>query len=83
MSPSPNPGISTAITYPLVVARTIMYDQRSQHFTNIFTIINHILKEKGVKGLYAGLKPDLIRLLPSNTIVFVVYELMKNRFQIP
>jgi len=25
-------------------------------------------------GFYGGLKPDLIRLIPSNAIIFIVYE---------
>lgn len=42
-------------------------------------IVQHIYKEKGLAGLYAGLKPDLIRLLPSNSIVFIVYEFMRRK----
>lgn len=58
-----------------------MHDHRKTDPISNSEIISHILKEKGFTGLYAGLKPDLIRLLPSNTIVFVVYEFMqKNLF---
>jgi hypothetical protein len=35
-----------------------------------------------MKGFYAGLKPDLVRLLPSNTIVFIVYEYMKRKIKV-
>ena len=36
-------------------------------------VVKYIWNEKGYIGFYGGLKPDLIRLLPSNAIVFVVY----------
>ena len=42
-------------------------------------VMKYVYKERGLKGFYGGLKPDLIRLLPSNTIVFVVYEYMKRK----
>lgn len=41
-------------------------------------IFKHIYNERGIQGFYAGLKPDLIRLLPSNTIVFIVYEYLRR-----
>ena len=71
--------IASTITYPLIVIRSIMHDHRKMQKISNTEIISHILKEKGCTGLYAGLKPDLIRLLPSNTIVFVVYELMQRK----
>ena len=44
-------------------------------------IFKHIYNERGIQGFYAGLKPDLIRLLPSNTIVFIVYEYLRRTIQ--
>jgi solute carrier family 25 folate transporter 32 len=70
--------ISSSLTYPLVVIRTVMFDFRghqASHFTNI---IKHIWKEHGALGFYSGLKPDLIRLIPSNAILFIVYEQAKQ-----
>ena len=72
--------ISVFLTYPIVVVRTVMFDFRGQekgHFQNIF---RHIWKENGLIGFYAGIKPDLIRLIPSNAILFIVYESMKKYF---
>jgi len=45
-------------------------------------VVNHILKESGIKGFYGGLKPDLIRLIPSNAILFITYEYMKRYWPI-
>jgi hypothetical protein len=33
-----------------------------------------------MRGFYTGIKVDLIRVLPANSILFVVYEMMKQHF---
>lgn len=77
-----NAVIASTLTYPFIVTRTIMQDHRgsvqseSMSMTNV---IRDVYYKKGIQGFYAGLKPDLLRLLPSNTIVFLVYEFMKKR----
>lgn len=45
-------------------------------------MLQDVYNKKGIKGFYAGLKPDLLRLLPSNSIVFIVYEFMKRHIHI-
>lgn len=40
--------------------------------------MKHIWRENGIVGFYGGLKPDLIRLIPSNAILFIVYEEAKK-----
>lgn len=71
--------IASTITYPFIVTRTIMQDHRTNEQMGFWKVCDYIYKERGLKGFYGGLKPDLIRLLPSNTIVFVVYEYMKRK----
>lgn len=66
------------MTYPLIVIRTVMHDHRTAEKMDFMKVTNYIWKEKGLRGFYGGLKPDLIRLLPSNAIVFVVYEYLKR-----
>lgn len=41
-------------------------------------LVQKIKRENGWKGFYAGLRIDLIRVLPSNAITFVVYEYTKG-----
>ena len=55
-----------------------MHDHRTSESMGLQKVIKYVWKEKGIKGFYGGLKPDLIRLLPSNAIVFIVYEYMKR-----
>jgi hypothetical protein len=49
---------------------------------SIKDVFKDVYQKRGIKGFYAGLRPDLLRILPSNTIVFVVYELIKRRINI-
>lgn len=37
-------------------------------------VVQYIKKENGFHGFYSGLKPDLMRLIPSNAILFICYE---------
>ena len=37
-------------------------------------MVKHVKNESGCKGFYSGLKPDLVRLIPSNAILFISYE---------
>lgn len=45
-------------------------------------VFKDVYNKHGLKGFYAGVKPDLLRLIPSNTIVFLVYEFMKRKIKI-
>ena len=51
-----------------------MFDNRSSiNALKFMDVTRHVMKDHGFLGFYAGLKPDLIRLIPSNAIVFIVY----------
>jgi hypothetical protein len=68
--------IASVATYPFIVLRTIMQDYRTvknERLISMTEVFKDIYKKQGIKGFYAGMKPDLLRLLPSNTIVFLVY----------
>ena len=45
---------------------------------NLFDLIRKINREEGLRGFYFGMKIDLIRVLPSNAITFIVYEYVKK-----
>jgi len=40
----------------------------------VVNLIRSIYRQEGIKGFYMGLRVDLIRVLPANSITFVVYE---------
>lgn len=41
---------------------------------------NHIVKTKGLGGLFKGVIPTAAREIPSYSIQFATYELMKSKF---
>ena len=64
-----------------MVVRTVMFDFRGKEKSHFRNILTHIWRENGIIGFYAGIKPDLIRLIPSNAILFIVYESLKKYFE--
>lgn len=92
-SPSPTPPlvtvlaglISGAITascvQPLDVLKTRLQVQRSGSAKDSGGIIGglrRIVKNEGVHGLYKGLSPSLIALLPNWAVYFTSYDLLKS-----
>lgn len=77
--------LAMVITYPHVVVRTRLQDLRSPISGNKPTewqatriILKETYKNEGIAGLFSGLKFDLVRCLPANSIIFVVFEYVKK-----
>jgi solute carrier family 25 (mitochondrial folate transporter), member 32 len=74
--------ISSSIFYPYQVVRAnLQVDARTlnlQHYTSAFQVIESILSREGLLGLYKGLGPNLLRVVPATCITFIVYEKMKH-----
>ena len=45
---------------------------------NLRGMVRKTIREEGFKGLYSGIKFDLIRVLPNNAIIFVTYEYLRK-----
>jgi solute carrier family 25 protein 33/36 len=73
-------GLSKAVasiaTYPHEVVRTRMREAGSARYRSMFQSISLIAKEEGTKGLYGGLGPHLMRVVPNTAIMFMSYELL-------
>ncbi|KAM3825383.1 mitochondrial adenyl nucleotide antiporter SLC25A25 isoform 3-T3 [Vipera latastei] len=67
-------------SYPLALVRTRMQAQASIEGAPQVTmrgLFKHILKTEGAFGLYRGLAPNFMKVIPAVSISYVVYENLK------
>lgn len=72
--------LAMVATYPHVVIRTRQQDQRTKG-SSFVTMFKETIHREGFKGLYSGLRIDLIRVLPANAITFTTFEYVKKHLQ--
>uniref|UniRef100_A0A1A8L4L0 Solute carrier family 25 member 25 n=2 Tax=Nothobranchius TaxID=28779 RepID=A0A1A8L4L0_9TELE len=68
-------------SYPLALVRTRMQAQASQEGPqmSMTSLFRHIIRTEGPTGLYRGLAPNFMKVIPSVSISYVVYESLKIR----
>lgn len=73
-------GLTAAFVCPLDVLKTRLQLQRTSHLRRggIAGGLSSIVKEEGLKGLYRGLGPTLLALLPNWAVYFTVYDKLKH-----
>ncbi|TYH79913.1 hypothetical protein ES332_D03G096300v1 [Gossypium tomentosum] len=74
-------AISSSATFPLEVARKQMQVgalNGRQVYKNVFHSLSSILKQEGIHGLYKGLGPSCMKLVPAAGISFMCYEACKR-----
>ncbi|XP_005993318.1 calcium-binding mitochondrial carrier protein SCaMC-2-B isoform X2 [Latimeria chalumnae] len=67
-------------SYPLALVRTRMQAQATMEGAPKVTmsgLFRHILKTEGAVGLYRGLAPNFMKVIPAVSISYVVYENLK------
>ena len=64
-----------AITYPYQVVRSRLqtYDAGSR-YNGAWDVVKQVAAKEGLRGFYKGLGPNVLRVLPSTCVTFVVYE---------
>ncbi|XP_032107980.1 solute carrier family 25 member 41 [Sapajus apella] len=67
-------------SYPLTLVRTRMQAQDTVEGSNptMRAVFQRILAQQGWLGLYRGMTPTLLKVLPAGGISYVVYEAMKK-----
>ncbi|XP_036417399.1 calcium-binding mitochondrial carrier protein SCaMC-3b [Colossoma macropomum] len=68
-------------SYPLALIRTRMQAQASTEGAPKLTMVGqfkHIVSHEGVPGLYRGIAPNFLKVIPAVSISYVVYEHMKK-----
>lgn len=73
-------AISSTATFPLEVARKHMQAGAvsGRVYKNVFHALASILEQEGVQGLYRGLGPSCVKLMPAAGISFMCYEACKR-----
>ncbi|CAA0838012.1 Adenine nucleotide transporter BT1-chloroplastic/mitochondrial [Striga hermonthica] len=74
-------AISSSATFPLEVARKHMQVgavSGRQVYNNVLHALASILEREGLGGLYKGLGPSCLKLVPAAGISFMCYEAMKR-----
>nr|XP_020474406.1 calcium-binding mitochondrial carrier protein SCaMC-2 isoform X3 [Monopterus albus] len=67
-------------SYPLALVRTRMQAQATLEGgpqMNMTGLFRHIIRTEGAMGLYRGLAPNFMKVIPSVSISYVVYEYLK------
>uniref|UniRef100_A0A672PQ94 Calcium-binding mitochondrial carrier protein SCaMC-3-like n=1 Tax=Sinocyclocheilus grahami TaxID=75366 RepID=A0A672PQ94_SINGR len=68
-------------SYPLALIRTRMQAQASADGAPQLSMVGqfkHIVSHEGVPGLYRGIAPNFLKVIPAVSISYVVYEHMKK-----
>ncbi|KAK8697623.1 hypothetical protein V6N13_113764 [Hibiscus sabdariffa] len=74
-------AISSSATFPLEVARKQMQVgalNGRQVYKNVLHALASILEQEGIQGLYKGLGPSCLKLVPAAGISFMCYEACKR-----
>ncbi|KAI1213598.1 mitochondrial carrier [Annulohypoxylon truncatum] len=75
-------AFGASVVYPLNVLRTRLQTQgTSMHparYTGIWDVAQKTVKNEGVRGLYKGLMPNLLKVAPALSITWMVYENAKR-----
>ncbi|KOS19431.1 Calcium-binding mitochondrial carrier SAL1 [Escovopsis weberi] len=75
-------AFGASVVYPLNVVRTRLQTQGTvMHpatYTGIWDVTQKTIRNEGVRGLYKGLTPNLLKVAPALSITWVVYENAKR-----
>ena len=69
--------ISQGICYPLDTIRRRM-QLSGNNYKNGLDVLVQIVKKEGIPKLYSGMIPNMLKIVPNNSIRFGVYELLKQ-----
>ncbi|KAF2157912.1 mitochondrial carrier [Myriangium duriaei CBS 260.36] len=71
-----------SVTYPYQVVRArLQVYNAGQTYLNARDVVKQVWRNEGTAGFYRGIGPNLIRVLPSTCVTFLVYE--NTKFYLP
>jgi len=79
-------AFGASVVYPINLLRTRLQSQGTaghpRTYTGIADVTRQTLQGEGVRGLFKGLTPNLLKVVPSVSITYVVYENTKRWLQL-
>ena len=77
-------ALGASVVYPLNVLRTRLQAQgtvlHKPQYTGIMDVTRKTFQSEGFRGFYRGLSPNLLKVAPSVSISYIVYENSKRLF---
>lgn len=74
--------VTTLITYPMLTIKTLFQSNDKKSTYELISIIQNIVKKKGIKGLFEGISAKLAQTLINNTITMVAFEKIQQLLRI-
>ncbi|KAI7115981.1 hypothetical protein KC343_g17408 [Hortaea werneckii] len=75
-------AFGASMVYPLNLLRTRLQSQGTashpRTYSGVFDVTRQTIKYEGVRGLFKGLTPNLLKVVPAVSITYVVYENTKK-----
>ncbi|KAL8139939.1 hypothetical protein V2J09_005960 [Rumex salicifolius] len=74
--------LGASCVYPLQVVRTRMQAESSTQGSSMSDMFLRTFRCEGYRGFYKGLFPNLLKVVPSASITYLVYEALKKHLQL-
>ncbi|ERN06329.1 hypothetical protein AMTR_s00016p00237360 [Amborella trichopoda] len=78
-------ALGATCVYPLQVIRTRMqaqYTKTTEGYKGMSDVFWRTLKHEGISGFYKGIFPNMLKVVPSASITYLVYESMKKNLDL-
>lgn len=75
---------ATLVTYPYQVMRSRLQqrmDIRELKYSGFVSTLRLTIQREGISGLYKGLAPNLVRVMPQSAVTFLMYEAVMNMIE--
>ncbi|KAF2094461.1 mitochondrial carrier [Rhizodiscina lignyota] len=80
-------ALGASLVYPLNLLRTRLQAQGTalhpRTYTGLWDVARKTVEGEGVRGLFKGLTPNLMKVVPAMSITYVVYENTKKALELP
>nr|CAH8848392.1 unnamed protein product [Trichobilharzia regenti] len=64
-------------TYPLALVRTKLQAQTASDKSGLVKVVKNIVEHEGVSGLFRGLGPNILKVLPAVSVSYACYDQIK------